>query len=98
MNRPSFSIKKNKYPTSGDRGIVLTTTLLLLAHTIPTIEATTTSPNFIIMQPDDLQFFEEWFPPAHFTETGYTPTIPAADLPNMERLRGDGVQMMQAYT
>ena len=55
-------------------------------------------PNFIVMQPDDLQFFEEWTPPAHFParrDDVYSFVLP---LRNIERLRTAGLQMRQAYT
>jgi len=56
-------------------------------------------PNFIIMQPDDLEFFEAWTPPAHFgDEKKYTVDYPEfSDLKNMNFLRENGVQMKQAY-
>ena len=57
-------------------------------------------PNFIIMQPDDLQFFQEWTPP--FTvKTNARVNFPDNDgngLPNIDLLRTNGLQMMNAYT
>jgi hypothetical protein len=58
-------------------------------------------PNFIVMQPDDLRFFEEWTPPPHYPNRAQVETFPCADttcLPNIERLRKNGLQMMEAYT
>ena len=56
-------------------------------------------PNFIVMQPDDLDFFERWTPPVHFPTMGRTATMPASHvLSNMERLRTKGLHMKQAYT
>jgi len=52
------------------------------------------------MQPDDLAFFDEWGAPPNNPDAGdRTPiTFPSAGLPNIERLREGGLQMMQAYT
>ncbi|KAG7352792.1 iduronate-sulfatase domain containing protein [Nitzschia inconspicua] len=51
-------------------------------------------PNIIVMQPDDFEFLSEWTPPAH---------RPGADvwsmyLPNIDRLRTNGIHMKRAYT
>lgn len=56
-------------------------------------------PNFIVVQPDDLRFFEEWTPPPHYP-SGRTQveTFPNGGLPNIERLRVNGLQMMESYT
>lgn len=53
-------------------------------------------PNVIIMQPDDFQFFSEWEPPAH--NPSKTPFSMKTHLPNIERLRSDGLEMSRAYT
>eukprot|EP00547_Thalassionema_nitzschioides_P016687 CAMPEP_0194251322 /NCGR_PEP_ID=MMETSP0158-20130606/25181_1 /TAXON_ID=33649 /ORGANISM="Thalassionema nitzschioides, Strain L26-B" /LENGTH=490 /DNA_ID=CAMNT_0038988429 /DNA_START=32 /DNA_END=1501 /DNA_ORIENTATION=- len=64
-------------------------------------------PNFIVCQPDDLPFFEEWTPPPHFPKGRDMEFFPSNNnnddgggglLPNMERLRTQGLQLMQAYT
>ena len=56
-------------------------------------------PNFIVMQPDDLEFFEEWMPPAHFPNTNEFFTYDGVfGLPNLDRLRSRGLHMKQAYT
>ena len=59
-------------------------------------------PNFIVMQPDDFEFFERWNPPAHISSrrgNGNVIDWPVnTDLPNLERLRTNGLQMAQAYT
>ena len=59
----------------------------------------TNRPNIIIMQPDDLQFFDEWSPPPN---NPYTPnrqvSLPTNGLPNIDSLRLNGLQMKQAYT
>lgn len=53
-------------------------------------------PNFIVCQPDDLKFLERWTPPPHNDEC---PDITfGPDLPNIDRLRRQGLQMMEAYT
>lgn len=54
-------------------------------------------PNFIVMQPDDMEFFEPWIPPPHAdNEPAFA--FPASSLPHLERLRQGSVQMTQAYT
>jgi len=55
-------------------------------------------PNIIIMQPDDQLFFNEWTPPPKPPGIRRTVTFPDNGLPNLETLRLDGLQMMQAYT
>ena len=61
--------------------------------------ASTNQPNIIIMQPDDLVYFDPWTPPPKnpITPNSTTP-FPDYGLPNIERLRLNGLQMMQAYT
>ena len=62
------------------------------------------SPNIIIMQPDDLPFLDEWGPPPNNpNETDSANTIPVSKkgkslMPHIEKLRKNGLQMMQAYT
>lgn len=56
----------------------------------------TARPNFIVMQPDDMDFFEPWNPPAHVVANGVF-AFPASGLPNLERLRQGAVEMTQAY-
>ena len=62
--------------------------------------AVSASPNFIVMQPDDFQFYEEWTPPAHvavYKKAGKGEYhFPSSGFPNIEYLRSNGVQMMQA--
>lgn len=56
-----------------------------------------TRPNFIVMQPDDLEFFEAWLPPPHFVgNNGFA--YPASGLPSIEKLRQAAVEMSQAHT
>ena len=56
-------------------------------------------PNIIIMQPDDLQFFDEWTPPPNNpSDLGLQIKFPDYGLPNIDSLRLNGLQMMQAYT
>lgn len=57
-------------------------------------------PNVIIMQPDDLQFYDEWNPPPNNpTQAERTNPLPSTNgLPNINRLRTDGLHMKQAYT
>ena len=58
-------------------------------------------PNIIIMQPDDLPFLDEWTGPPNLpTDRFATNSFPynnGQGLPNIEYLRLNGVQMMQAY-
>jgi hypothetical protein len=58
--------------------------------------------NVILMQPDDLEFFDEWSSPPNNPSTPNRnvnfPNNNGNGLPNIERLRVDGLQMMQAYT
>ena len=55
-------------------------------------------PNFIVMQPDDFEFFEEWMPPAHFASGTLFDYPLGSDLPNINYLRENGVEFKQAYT
>ena len=59
-------------------------------------------PNIIIMQPDDLPFLDEWGPPPNNPGTPNSdnpfPNNYGNGLPNIERLRLNGLQMKQAYT
>ncbi|GFH52542.1 hypothetical protein CTEN210_09018 [Chaetoceros tenuissimus] len=52
--------------------------------------------NVIVMQPDDLEYFNAWTPPPNVRSV--TVEFPSVGLPNIERLRKDGLQMMNAYT
>jgi len=62
-------------------------------------DTTLKRPNVIIMQPDDLPFFDVWGPPPNNPTTPYQSiNIPSIGLPNIESLRLNGLQMMQAYT
>lgn len=54
-------------------------------------------PNIIIMQPDDLEFFDEWAAPPNPPDTKRRPSLPSFGLPNLEGLRLSGLQMLQAY-
>ena len=56
-------------------------------------------PNIIVMQPDDLEYYDEWSPPPNNpSQPNETLEIPSAGLPNMEYLRTNGLHMLQAYT
>ena len=60
----------------------------------------TTTPNIIIIQPDDLPFFDEWTPPPNNPinpNRGVNP-LPDQGLPNINFLRENGVEMLQANT
>ncbi len=57
-----------------------------------------TKPNIIIMQPDDLPFFDKFTPPPNNpSEPDLKIEIPDYGLPNIDSLRLNGLQMMQAY-
>lgn len=70
----------------------------LMAVSIELTAAQEKRPNFIVLQPDDLLFFEKWSPPPHFPGRPQVAILPESGLPNIERLRTNGVQMMEAYT
>mmetsp|Transcript_24567 Transcript_24567/g.52939 ORF Transcript_24567/g.52939 Transcript_24567/m.52939 type:complete len:1002 (+) Transcript_24567:237-3242(+) len=57
--------------------------------------------NFIIIQPDDMHFYEDWNPPAHLPWTSATypgKEFPQnSNLPWINKLRSDGMEMTQAY-
>ena len=57
----------------------------------------TERPNVIIIQPDDLIFYNDWGRPPH---SGAPNLLPGSgdDMPNLEDLRSRGLQMQQAYT
>ena len=64
------------------------------------IGTSTSRPNIIVMQPDDLQFFDEWSPPPNNPfEPNRKVSFPSTSgLPNIDGLRRNGLQMKQAYT
>ena len=55
-------------------------------------------PNFIVIQPDDLEFFQRWDPPPHVRDGFGGTAFPASGLPNIDSLRSNGLTMTQAYT
>eukprot|EP00531_Pseudo-nitzschia_arenysensis_P014176 CAMPEP_0116118014 /NCGR_PEP_ID=MMETSP0329-20121206/1879_1 /TAXON_ID=697910 /ORGANISM="Pseudo-nitzschia arenysensis, Strain B593" /LENGTH=649 /DNA_ID=CAMNT_0003611615 /DNA_START=55 /DNA_END=2003 /DNA_ORIENTATION=- len=57
------------------------------------------APNFIVIQPDDHYFFEEWSPPGQFDGGNSLMQFPrnSNGLPNLNRIREDGVEMKSAY-
>jgi len=72
--------------------------LAALGPSTTIVAADDKKPNFIVMQPDDLHFLEYWNPPAHFDNDSNAITVPASSLiPNLQSLKDDGVQMMQAH-
>lgn len=55
-------------------------------------------PNFVVMQPDDLPFFEEWSPPAHlYGRTDGAVAFPDSGMPHLDRMIAGGLTMGQAY-
>jgi arylsulfatase A-like enzyme len=79
----------------------LAPTTILFSNFFQTIYA---KPNIIVMQPDDLQFYDDWSPPPNnpIAPSEMNPIPRSSDgnvlLPNMEFLRTNGLQMKQAYT
>ena len=61
--------------------------------------AETKQPNFIVIQPDDHYFFEEWNPPGQFDGDKSLQQFPpnSNGLPNINRIREDGLEMKSAY-
>ena len=60
---------------------------------------TSDRPNVIIMQPDDLHFYDIWNPPPNNPDNPNQSHVTSSyGLPNIESLRLNGVQMMEAYT
>ena len=55
------------------------------------------SPNIIIIQPDDLIFYDDWGRPPSDQRPNEMPGN-GEDMPNIEDLRENGLQMLQAYT
>jgi len=57
-------------------------------------------PNIIVMQPDDMEFFDEWTPPPNNpTRANKYNYFPARNgMPHMDSLRLNGAEMMEAYT
>ena len=70
-------------------------TFVLVFLTHRGLYGATARPNFIVMQPDDLQFGSLWTPPAHLP--GDSPFSYGDLLPNLEALRANGLQMMRAH-
>ena len=69
--------------------------------TPPSSSTTITSdrPNVIIMQPDDLHFYDIWNPPPNNPDNPNQSHVTSSyGLPNIESLRLNGIQMMEAYT
>lgn len=64
-----------------------------------TSSETPSKPNIIVIQPDDLPFYDVWGPPPNNpADPDQFARFPANfDLPNIERLRTQGVQLRQAY-
>ena len=73
--------------------VMLGLSMLLLA------ELATAKTNFIVIQPDDHYFFEEWGPPGHFDGGNSLEQFPpnSNGLPNINRIRQDGIEMKSAY-
>ncbi|KAL7540868.1 hypothetical protein ACHAXR_010440 [Thalassiosira sp. AJA248-18] len=56
-------------------------------------------PNIILMQPDDMPFFDAWSrPPNNPDDPNQIKPLPNYGLPHIESLRMNGMQLMQAYT
>lgn len=72
--------------------------VLLVIAPLLAVRAEDTRPNFIVVQPDDLHFFENWNPPAHFNTARPNYYPPNSQLPWMNFLRSNGLEMTRAYT
>jgi len=73
--------------------------ILLLTLTSLIVVQGQRRPNIIIMQPDDLPFLDEWTAPPNLPlDQDAEYKFPAVGLPNIDSLRTNGLQMMQAYT
>mmetsp|Transcript_20506 Transcript_20506/g.43459 ORF Transcript_20506/g.43459 Transcript_20506/m.43459 type:complete len:666 (-) Transcript_20506:1559-3556(-) len=85
-------------PEANINGNADTTTTTITTTTTTT---TTTRPNILILQPDDFKFLDEWTPPPNTPDNpDLSDPFPDNDgkgLPNIESLRLNGLQMMQAY-
>lgn len=66
-----------------------------LVVVVDAVAATARPRGIIVIQPDDLNFMERWTPPSHFPKE---PSVYDVELPNMDRLRINGLQMLRAYT
>ena len=65
----------------------------------PSTIVTSDRPNVIIMQPDDLHIYDIWNPPPNNPDNPNQSHVTSSyGLPNIESLRLNGLQMMQAYT
>jgi len=55
-------------------------------------------PNIIVMQPDDLPFYDRWSPPPHNpNDEKHGNDSDSSHMKNIERLRMNGLQMLEAY-
>jgi arylsulfatase A-like enzyme len=63
----------------------------LLLNVLPEVTA---RPNVIVMQPDDFPFVSQWAPPGHTPNAN----VYSINLPNIDRLRTNGLEMKRAYT
>ena len=63
--------------------------------------APASSTNFIVIQPDDLPYYEDWSPPPQLPWSGNYPgaSYPEnSDLPWINKLKNEGMVMTNAYT
>jgi len=74
---------------------VVVTTLLLFS----TNHGVCSLPNIIVMQPDDMEFYDDWSPPPNNPKVpNKKNNFPAGwQLPNIDKLRTNGLWMKQAY-
>lgn len=75
-----------------------TTTATLLASTAMAVHGV----NVVIIQPDDMQYYNDWNPPPYLPwSNNYPgkdfPGSPGSTLPNINKLRDRGLDMTQAY-
>lgn len=76
--------------------VIITIAALAVAEIAGAVQA---QPNFIVIQPDDHYFFEEWDPPGQFDGGDSLKQFPpnSNGLPNINRIRHDGIEMKSAY-
>eukprot|EP00588_Corethron_pennatum_P013768 CAMPEP_0194271594 /NCGR_PEP_ID=MMETSP0169-20130528/5336_1 /TAXON_ID=218684 /ORGANISM="Corethron pennatum, Strain L29A3" /LENGTH=1088 /DNA_ID=CAMNT_0039013977 /DNA_START=145 /DNA_END=3411 /DNA_ORIENTATION=- len=64
----------------------------------PTKSGPVRRPNIIVMQPDDMSFFDVWTPPPNSPGKRKPTPLPDDGMTHLENLRTGGIQFMQAYT
>ena len=79
--------------------VLVGTMVLTIAVDSNADESTRRQPNFIVIQPDDHYFFEEWGPPSRLDGDPNKSFPPNSNgLPNINRIKNEGVEMKSAYS